>query len=35
MDILFLGLSIALVGVTALAGWGCERLRARLGGGRP
>lgn len=34
MDIVYLGLSGALVLVTALAIWGCARLFDRLGGGR-
>lgn len=34
MDIVFLGLSVALALVTALATWGCARLFDRLGGGR-
>jgi len=35
MDIVFLGLGLALALVTALAAWGCERLREQRNGGRP
>lgn len=35
MDILFLGLGAALALLTALAAWGCERLRGPRRGGRP
>lgn len=34
MDIVFPGLGAALVLVTALAAWGCERLRNPRQGGR-
>lgn len=34
MDIMILGLSLALALVTALAAWGCERLRGQRNGGR-
>ena len=34
MDIVFLGLGLALALVTALAAWGCERLRGPRNGGR-
>jgi hypothetical protein len=35
MDIVYLGLGMALALVTALAAWGCERLRGAGRGGRP
>jgi hypothetical protein len=34
MDIVFLGLGVALALVTALAACGCERLRGQRNGGR-
>ena len=34
MDIVFLGLGTALALLTALAAWGCERLRSSRSGGR-
>ncbi len=34
MDIVFSGLGLALALVTALAAWGCERLRGLRQGGR-
>ena len=33
MDIVFLGLGVALALVTALAAWGCERLSGQRNGG--
>ena len=34
MDIVFLGMGVAFALVTALAAWGCERLRGQRNGSR-
>lgn len=35
MDIVYMGLALALALITALGCWGCERLQQRRPGGRP